>query len=139
PGGGGSLGAVLVRSLVGSGAELHLLLRPGNDRWRLAGLGGAFTAHEADLTDAAAVSRAVRRSRPDVVYHLAAGGARDSHPDPLGTANLLAALAADPCRALVYTGTGAEYGPRDEAVPEDTPARPQTDYARANAAATQLC
>lgn len=146
-GGSGFLGANLVRGLLGADTEVHLLLRPGTPRWRLAGLEGAYTAHDGDLTDVASVRRAVQRSQPDVVYHLAAAGLRRDQADQAdvlhtnlrGTANLLGALDGHPYRILVHAGTGAEYGPCDEAVSEDAPERPQTDYARSKAAATELC
>src|SRR5262249_37765287 len=57
----------------------------------------------------------------------------------LGTANLLEALEGRFYRALVYAGTGAEYGPCSEAIIEDSALRPTSDYAVAKAAGALLC
>ena len=40
---------------------------------------------------------------------------------------------------ITTAGTGAEYGVRDDAIREDEPLAPRTDYAVAKAAATLLC
>ena len=145
-GGSGFLGACLTRSLLADGAEVHLLLRPGS-RWRLAGLEGAYAGHDGDLTDAASLRRAIRASRPDVVFHLGAAGVPRGPVTPQtiqntnhhGTANLLVALEDHPYRALVHAGSASEYGPSQDAIAEDAPVRPETDYARAKAAAAALC
>lgn len=146
-GGSGFLGACLTRSLLGSGVAVHLLLRPGTSRWRLAGLEGSYVGHDGDLTDAVSVRAAVRASRPDVVFHLGAAGVPRGpitpetilHTNHHGTANLLDALEGHPYRVLVHAGSAAEYGPSREAIVEDAPERPETDYARAKAAAAALC
>jgi nucleoside-diphosphate-sugar epimerase len=146
-GASGFVGASLTRALVQDEQEVHLLLRPQTDPWRLAGLEGAYTVHTADLLDAAAVRSAVAAARPDVVYHLAAHVGR---PEPcqrgdvlagnlLATSHLLDAAHTEGCRTLVYTGTGLEYGPQQGPVDESTPVNPQTDYAVAKAATTLLC
>jgi UDP-glucose 4-epimerase len=146
-GGNGFLGASLVRAEVAAGNEVHLLLRPQSCLWRLKGLEGLYLPHRGDLRDAAAVRRAVAACRPEVVYHLAAEGVRPGPTDRatllatalLGTANLLDALAGHDYRALVQAGSGAEYGPCPQAVPEGAAVRPWTDYAVAKAATSLLC
>jgi UDP-glucose 4-epimerase len=55
-----------------------------------------------------------------------------------GTANLLRAAERQGCQAFVHAGSGAEYGPLDEAVREDSPLRPRGPYAIAKAAASLL-
>src|SRR5206468_12870159 len=96
-GGSRFVGSCLVRDLIGDGFDVHLLLRPGHHRWRLADLGGRFTPQWADLRDSPAVRQAVARCRPDIIYHLAAHGTLTSRRDRtavlstnlLGTVNLL--------------------------------------------------
>jgi dolichol-phosphate mannosyltransferase len=144
-GGGGFLGAGLARRLLDAGHEVHLLLRPGGSRRRLADLEGRFHAHDADLLDGPAVKRAVAACRPEVVFHLAAEGVHGGRGldesvrgNVLATAHLLEALEGHDYRALVHAGSGAEYGPREGAIPEDAPLCPATDYAAAKAAASLL-
>jgi nucleoside-diphosphate-sugar epimerase len=146
-GGTGFLGACLTRDLIAAGADVHLILRPGSDTWRLAGVEHACRVHRADLRDGPAVARAVAECRPEVVYHVAAYGVLPSQKgrsaivatNLIGLANLLDALDGHDYRALVNTGTGAEYGPRDEPIREGDRLEPRTDYAVAKAAATLFC
>jgi nucleoside-diphosphate-sugar epimerase len=146
-GGSGFVGVCLVRELVAAGHDVHLLLRPESQTWRLAGLEGCFTRHDADLRDAAAVKRAVAVCRPAVVYHLAAHGTFNFQKDRAtilasnlaGTANLLDALDGHDYRVLVNTGSSSEYGHKDRPIREDDVLEPRTDYAVAKAAATLLC
>ena len=144
-GASGFLGACLTRALVADGHDVHLLLRPQANLWRLAGLADQFQVHHADLHDADAVRRVVRDARAETVYHLATHGVYPSQQDRaailasnvLGTANLLDALDGLDYRALVTAGTGAEYGVRDDAIREDDPLAPRTDYAVAKKARRQ--
>jgi nucleoside-diphosphate-sugar epimerase len=146
-GGGGFVGACLTRALIREGRAVHLLLRPQTNRWRLAGLEGACTAHTADLLDEGAVRAALAAARPDAVFHLATHGHRPEQrrratvmaANLLGTANLLDAVLAEGCRTFVHAGSGLEYGPHEEAVPETAAVNPRTDYTVAKAAATLLC
>src|SRR6266849_7627979 len=144
-GGSGFIGACLVRDLIASGQEVHLLLRRDSKHlWRLAGLDGQYTAHWADLRDIGSLRRAVAACRPDIVYHLASHGT-DPFPQNrasilatniLGTANLLDALEGHDYRAFVYTGSSSEYGHKNSPMQEDDRLEPRTDYAVSKAAAT---
>lgn len=146
-GGSGFIGACLARALIADDHDVHLLLRREANPWRLAGLDGCYTAHPADLRDAAAVRQAVAACRPEVVYHLATFGAYPAQIDRtailatnlLGTANLLEALETCDCRAVVHTGSSSEYGHKSAAMREDDQLEPRTDYGVAKAASTLLC
>ncbi|MEA2645588.1 MAG: hypothetical protein QOE92_671 [Chloroflexota bacterium] len=145
-GGAGFLGANLARRLVADGHEVHLLLRPGSDRWRLTGLEASLAIHEGDLADPAAVAVAVASARPRWVFHLAAHGAyswqRDAtrmvRTNVVGFANLLDATFDAGCDAVVNTGTSSEYGAGGDRPPEGQPLRPTTHYAATKATATWI-
>jgi nucleoside-diphosphate-sugar epimerase len=146
-GGSGFLGACLACNLVAEGHDVHLLLRPQFSGWRLQDLAGQYTPQWADLRDGEAVKRAVAACRPDVVYHLATHGAYPSQKERgailatnlLGTANLLDALQEHDYRALVHSGSSAEYGHKDGPMREADRLEPRSDYAVTKAAATLLC
>ena len=102
----------------------------------------------APLEDAAAVSDAVGRADPDLVFHLAAyshaGDAWDDVATCLrvnveGTANLLAAVASRSPDAFVHTSSAAVYGIGDPPFTEAHPVRPGSPYAVSKHAAELLC
>jgi len=143
----GFVGANLTRRLLRDGYEVHLLVRPGTDRWRLNEIAGEVRLHEAALEDAGAVSAAVGAARPEWVFHLAAYGAYSSQTDVrrmiatnlTGTVNLLEAALAHGCEAFVNAGTSSEYGFKDHAPSEREWLEPNSDYAVTKAAATLYC
>jgi nucleoside-diphosphate-sugar epimerase len=144
----GFIGSALVGALAAKGHEIHLLVRRDVLPSHLDALRHRCVLHRADLLHAQAVRAAVRASRPAIVYHLAAEGvssvssARRTdvlNANILGTANLLDALHDCPYRAFVAAGSGFEYGPSFDALSEESPLRPMTDYAVAKAACSLLC
>jgi nucleoside-diphosphate-sugar epimerase len=114
-GASGFLGTHLVLALRASGAEVHALRRRTSSNTRLACDGVHW--HEGDLLDIASMRQVVNEARPDVVFHLAAGGTTVEDDDVetvfrtnvTGTLNLWKALADNPSR-IVYTGSCGEYG-----------------------------
>jgi nucleoside-diphosphate-sugar epimerase len=146
-GGTGFVGANLVRRLVRDGHEVSVLVHPAYTEWRLAGIRRDVTLARADLDDAAAVDRAVRRARPDWVFHLAAYGAYSWQEDVdrmlrtnvLGTAHLVRAAVRHGAEAIVNTGSSSEYGLKDHAPGEQEWLDPNSHYAVSKAAATQYC
>ncbi|HET6879486.1 MAG TPA: NAD-dependent epimerase/dehydratase family protein [Pirellulales bacterium] len=145
-GASGFIGSCLTRELIADGDEVHIILRRETSRWRLVGLDGQYTSHEADLRDLTALRRAVDACRPDVIYHLAAQGTLAGEHDRaallasnvLGTCNLLEALARYDYHMLVQTGSSSEYGHKTAAMRESDLLEPRTDYAVSKAASTLL-
>jgi dihydroflavonol-4-reductase len=125
-GGTGFVGANLVRELVGAGATVRVLARPGGDRRALSGVKVEIV--EGDLLNAPSLARAC--AGVDTVYHVAADY-RLWAPDPAvlhrvnvdGTRAMLEAAGAAGARRVVYTSTVGALGiPRDGAPgTEDTP------------------
>jgi dolichol-phosphate mannosyltransferase len=144
-GASGFIGANLARALLDAGDEVHLLLRPDHDLWRIEEILDRTVAHDADLRDQAAVQRVVREARPQRVYHLAAYGAYPQQRDRdlavatnlEGTLNLAGAALAAGSESFLNAGTSSEYGHKDHAPREDEPLEPEGPYAETKAEATR--
>jgi nucleoside-diphosphate-sugar epimerase len=145
-GAAGFVGANLVHRLVGDGNDVHAILQPTTDTWRLGGLPDVRRI-EGDIANSQDVERAFLIARPEWIFHLAAHGAYSFQTDVvgmaksnvLGIATILEAAERHGCTVLINTGTSSEYGDYDHAPREDEPPRPNSDYAATKAAATWLC
>ena len=143
-GASGFVGANLVRRLLADGHDVHVLLRPNYQDWRLRDIASSLRIHAVDVTDSRDTTLQIR---PDWVFHLAAYGAystqtdfaRMVHVNVAGTAVLLDACAEIGVQAFVYTGSSSEYGYKDHAPREDEVLEPNSHYAITKAAATHYC
>lgn len=147
-GAAGFIGAHLACTLARAGVEVHAVVRPSANRWRLQGMGSTATVHAADLTDARSVAELVADVRPEVVFHAAASSVH--HPvspaersatvadTVLGTVSVCEAAAAAGSR-LVHLGSFLEYGPAGRPLAEGDPVRPTTFRGASKSAATVLC
>jgi dolichol-phosphate mannosyltransferase len=146
-GAGGFLGANLAARCLADQHEVHAMVRPNGDRWRLAHLERGVHVVEADLRDPRAVASAVATARPHWVFHTGVYGAYSWQTDQrlmvetnvLGTANLLEACAPTAIEAFVNSGTSSEYGPKDHPPIESERAEPVTRYAATKLCATEYC
>jgi len=145
-GGGGFVGANVVRRLLARGASVHLLLKDDADPWRLEGVRDRVTLHAVDLVDGDSVRRALAKVAPASVFHLATHGAYEHQADArriletnvLGSANLLEAAAAAGTAVFVNAGSSSEYGLKRQPMREDDRLEPNSVYAVAKAAQTHL-
>lgn len=136
-GGCGFLGSNLAAHALDQGIDLYVLdnlRRHGSQRnldW-LQSL-GTFDFNHCDMRNANDVERAVKRVRPDAVFHLAgqvamttsiADPRMDFETNALGTLNLLEAIrvhAKD--AAVIYSSTNKVYGDLEQYRYEETPTR----------------
>jgi dolichol-phosphate mannosyltransferase len=145
-GAAGFIGAALARRLVARGDTVTALAGPGSDYWRLEGLRADADVYELDLRDADAAAGAMRRARPELVFHLAAHGAyswqrslpRMIETNVAGTAHVAEAALEAGARAIVNAGSSSEYGLKDHAPPEHELPEPNSAYAVTKASATLL-
>ena len=146
-GGTGFVGANLVRRLVADGHQVHLLVRPEHNDWRIQDILPHLQIHMANLVDADPLRSTVAGIRPDWVFHLAAYGAYSWQNDLqaaiqtnfIGTVNLVEACRAMGFEVFVNTGSSSEYGLKDHAPAETEWIDPNSYYAFTKASATLFC
>jgi UDP-glucose 4-epimerase len=151
-GGAGFIGSNLVDALLARGDGVVVIddLSTGKRENLKDALAGGATLEEIDIRDAEAVSDAVGRAKPDVIFHLAAQiDVRKSVADPAhdarvnleGTVNVLRAAQAHGVPRVVNTSTGgAIYGEgRQIPAPEDHPSAPEAPYGLSKWCAEQYC
>ena len=147
-GGAGFIGSHLVDALLARSCRVAVLDDLSTGRWEnlVGALNRGARLHAANVTDGAAVERAVAAARPDTVFHLAAqidvrhavaDPARDALVNLIGTVTMLEAAQRHGVRRFVLASTGgAIYGEADEIpTPESAPPRPGSPYAASKAAA----
>jgi UDP-glucose 4-epimerase len=151
-GGAGFIGSNLVDALLARGDEVTVLdaISTGKRENLEQALQNGAQLEVADVRDADAVSLLVGRTKPDVIFHLAAQiDVRKSVADPAhdarvnveGTVNVLSAAQSLGVPRVVNTSTGgAIYGEgRQLPAPEDHPVAPEAPYGLSKFCAEQYC
>jgi nucleoside-diphosphate-sugar epimerase len=144
----GFVGAGLARALLRDGVEVHGLVRPSSDLWRIADIQDKVHVHQGDLLDAESIRSALKESRPEVVYHLGVYGAYPAvqkDKDIIMQTSLIATMALLDsakeygARIVINTGSSSEYGTKDHPMREDELIEPNSYYAVGKAAQTLYC
>jgi len=143
----GFVGANLARRLLRDGCEVHLLLRPAHNPWRIEAIRADVHLHTLNFDDREALAQAVGRIRPDWIFHLAAYGAYSDQTDVrqmiqtniVATTHLVEACLETGFEAFVNTGSSSEYGFKNRAPNESEWLQPNSHYAWTKAAATHFC
>src|SRR5918997_4770014 len=151
-GGAGFIGSNLVDALLARGDEVTVVddLSTGKRENLDQALNNGATLEQIDIRDADSVSDVVGRTKPDVIFHLAAQiDVRKSVADPAndarinveGTINVLRAAQAHGVMRVVNTSTGgAIYGEGQQLpAPEDHPTAPEAPYGLSKFCAEQYC
>jgi UDP-glucose 4-epimerase len=131
-GGGGMIGAHLVRRCLQDGRPVTVTTRSHRCPDRLASVADRIRTLQVDLCDLDVVKAALNDAKPDMVVHLASTA---FNPPPtaalhlevnvLGLANLLEAVCDRPGLRVVHAGSAAQYGDGDD-LSEDMAERPTT-------------
>jgi nucleoside-diphosphate-sugar epimerase len=145
-GAAGFVGACVARRLVGSGFEVHAVVRPAAKPWRLSGLGPPLIVHEVDLVETKEVRNLLRGISPEVVVHCATHGAYASQVDSrkiletnvVASGELFVAGLEMSVRLIVNVGSSSEYGFKAAPMHESDRLDPNSVYAVGKAAQTHL-
>jgi dolichol-phosphate mannosyltransferase len=142
-GAGGFVASNLVRTLAAAGSDVHGLVHPQTDAWRLADV--AAPVSTLDLERPEWVDEVLERLRPDVLVNAAAHGAypHQNNVDRMVGVNLRAVhTLVDWCRRrevpLLHLGSSAEYGHLSAAPHETDRIAPNSTYAITKAAGTHI-
>jgi UDP-glucose 4-epimerase len=151
-GGAGFIGSNLVDALVARGDEVAVIddISTGRRENLDQAIASGAELIELDVRDAEAVSAAVERVAPEVIFHLAAqidvrksvaDPANDSRVNVEGTINVLGAAQAHGVRRVINTSTGgAIYGEgKIIPAPEDHPVAPEAPYGLSKFCAENYC
>lgn len=143
----GFVGANLARRLLQEGDEIHLLIRPDSNIWRINDISRDVRLYHVNLSDAENITETVSKIRPDWIFHLAVNGAYSSQTNLdqivqtniIGSINLLEACVKIGFEAFVNTGSSSEYGYKNVAPSETEWLEPNSHYAVTKASATMFC
>ena len=137
----GFVGGYLSERLVSGGYKVFGTRRSSEPLSGLASVKGKVKLLECDLTDVASLEKAVKKAKPDLVFHLAAqSSVTASWQAPqetlstniVGTVNLLEALRKYGCDARIQvSGSSDEYGlvyASEVPIKETNPLRPLSPY-----------
>lgn len=146
-GGTGFIGANLTRRVLSDGNDVHLLVRPQHNPWRVEDIRPHVHIHEVTFEDKESLHKTLLDIKPDWIFHLAAHGAYSWQTDfqqmmqtnILGTINLVESCMQIGFEAFVNTGSSSEYGYKDHAPSETEQIEPNSHYALTKASATMFC
>jgi len=143
----GFVGAGLARRLLEEGVEVHGIIRPTSDLWRIDDIAPLLRLHTGDLLDQRFVEDTIMTVKPDVIFHLGVYGAYPTQKDKttilstslLVTLHLLEVAKSAGVEVVVNSGSSSEYGTKDHPMREDERIDPNSYYAVGKAAQTLLC
>lgn len=145
-GGTGFIGANLIRRLLEEPLEVHVILKPHSNLWRLENFLPRLFLHEASLENYELLEKILKEISPSAIFHLAAHGVSSTHQNLrqilnsnlMGTFNLLMASKDIDYESLVYLGGSSEYGNSEQAMTEKDMLKPITFYGATKACSTLL-
>jgi len=146
-GSSGFIGANMVRHLLDSNHELHVVLRDTElTPWRLSGIENQLNIWQGDITSKSSIEYILNEVRPEAIIHMATYGAYPTKQADfdstiqtcyIGLANILSSY--NRYGIMINTGSSSEYGICGKPMSEYDLPHPADYYGAAKAAATILC
>jgi len=142
----GFIGANLIRRLIKDGHEVHVFVRPVFSRWRISGILPRLKIHVLDLNSRKSLEKALKKIKPQRLFHLAVYGAYSSQKDLTriietnitGSINFMETAAACGFESFINIGSSSEYGFKDHPAKENEPLAPNSHYALSKAYVTMF-
>lgn len=147
-GASGFTGSHLARRLLKEDWEVHILIRPSSDMWRLKGVESQLKKHTGNLRDFKKLKNIIQKVKPNGIFHLAVANissgvtssAQEAILDNLvGTANLVDASLDINYDFFVNTGSFLEYGVKKKAIKETDQSNPPEIYSITKLASELYC
>ncbi len=147
-GGAGFIGANFVYKLLELGSDIHLIVKPQTNLWRVAPLRDHVTLHMVNLINEADIKKFIVALQPSIILHFATYGAYQRtqqniqetiNTNIVGTLNLLNACLEIPFECFINTGSNSEYGSKNAPMRESDILEPNNLYGVTKATATLYC
>ena len=146
-GAAGFIGANLVRELLKTKNEIHVVIRDTTELWRIKNIIKDCQVSIIDLGNFELLRKCIQNTRPQIVYHCATYGVSHSQTNHLQmfdtsitqTINLLNSLVGQSeLECLINLGTSMEYGPKSGRIKETDREEPNTLYGISKLAQTKI-
>ena len=147
-GGTGFIGSNFVYKFLDLGHDVHLIVRPESNFWRIKPVEKKVKLHFIDLFNQQEVEKLIIKLKPQIILHFADYGAYQSKQQDikltidtnlLGTINLVNAISKIKFDCLIYTGSSSEYGIKNKSMEETDILNPDNLYGITKAAGTMYC
>ena len=146
-GGAGFIGSNIVRKLVSLNKKVVVFTENHANLWRLQDVLKNIEVVDVDITIEKDVFAAIKKIKPNVIFHLAAIGVQPHtgfkkqvfDVNFFGTINLINACKTINFDCFIHTGSAVEYGQTTKKLTENLPLHPYEDYGVSKAATTLFC
>lgn len=143
----GFVGSNLLRRLLKSSADLHIITRESSNLWRIGDIINDVKRYTPDLSDFDDVKKVLHEVNPDIIYHLATYGGNPLEDkfrqiiesNFFGTVNLVNACKETGFDLFVNTGSSSEYGIKTVPMKENDVPEPRNNYGISKIASTLYC
>lgn len=147
-GGTGFIGSNFVYKFLDLGHDVHLIVRPESNFWRIKPVEKKVKLHFIDLFNQQEVEKLIIKLKPQIILHFAAYGAYQSKQQDikltidtnlLATVNLVNALKKIKFDCFINTGSNSEYGIKNKPMKENDILEPDNLYGITKAAGMMYC
>lgn len=146
-GGSGFLGANLIHKLNKTNSQIHVILRPNTNEWRILKIKNKIKIHYVDIINEKRILEILKNINPTIIFHCATYGVNPSQTNfkkiletnIIGSTNIFSASRnIDNIKKIINIGSSFEYDSQKQPVKENDSVSPTTIYGISKAAQTNL-